>query len=98
MTRQQLITGINAVLNQEEELSTVVYALMKETNQLKKLNIANDEIEVIQTMFIESIGNSILNVEDQGIVRVSETDDRANTVFEYDLELPADLNYLETEL
>lgn len=98
MTRQELIDGINLVLNQEEHLSTVVYAVMKETKEVKFLNIVNTEIEHIQTMFIESLKNSILDVEEQTLVTVSEADDRANTLFEYDLELPDSLKYFETEL
>lgn len=97
MTREELINGINLVLNQED-LSTVVYAVMKEAHEVKLLNIVNTEIEHIQDMFIESVKNSILDVEDQTLVAISEADDRANTLFEYDLELPDSLNYFETEL
>lgn len=98
MTREELINGIDLVLNQEEDLSTVVYAVMKESQEVKLLNIVNTEIEHIQDMFIESVRNSILDIEDQTLVAISEADDRANTLFEYDLELPESLQYFETEL
>lgn len=93
MTRQELINGLNTVLNQGDQLSTVVYAVMKNTNQIKKLDVDNEEIDFIQTMFLQSISDKIVNVDGQNIVPVSIADDRANTVFEYDLDLPDGLNY-----
>lgn len=98
MNRIELISALNLVLDQGNDLSTVVYAVLKETNEVKLLNIVNEEIEYIQEMFIESINSSIINVEGQTIVSVSEADDRSNTVFEYDLDLPESLEYVNTEL
>ncbi len=98
MTRLELINGLNLILNQEDELSTVVYAVLKGTHETKQLNIVNMEIGHIQNMFLNSIESSIVNVEEQTIVRVSEADDRVNTLFEYDLDLPESLNYLEVPL
>jgi hypothetical protein len=98
MTREELINGLNLVLEQPDQISTVVYAVMKETNEIKQLNIVNEEIDFIQNLFINSIKSSILNVEEQTIVTVSEADDRSNTIFEYDLDLPESLEYLNTTL
>jgi hypothetical protein len=98
MTRQQLIEGLNLVIDNEDDLSTVVYAFLKDTGEVKLLNIINTEIEFIQNMFLDSIQSSIINVEAQTLVSVSEADDRANTVFEYDLDLPESLQYLDTPL
>lgn len=98
MTRQELINGINLVIEQEADLSTVVYAVMKDTQEVKLLNIVNTEIEHIQKMFIDSLKTSIVNAEEQTLIAVSEADDRANAVFEYDLNLPESLEYFDTEL
>lgn len=98
MTRNELIEGLNNVLNQQEQLSTVVFAVMKETLIVKKLNIHNDEINHIQNMFIGSINDKIINVEEQTIIKVSEADNRANTVFEYDLDLPEGLFFYDAAL
>lgn len=96
MTRLELINGLNKILNQVDQLSTVVYAVMKETNQIKKLDVGENEIDFIQTMFIQSICDKIINVQDQNILKVSEADERANTVFEYDLDLPEGLTFYST--
>jgi hypothetical protein len=98
MTRQELINAINAVLDQNEELSTVVYAVFKDTYEIKQLNIVNTELEYIQNLFIQSINSNILGVEGQTLVKVSEADDRANTIFEYDLDLPESLEFFKTQL
>lgn len=98
MTRQELIDAINLILEENQELSTVVYAVFKDSYEIKQLNIVNEEIDYIQNLFIESINNSILNVEEQTLVPVSEADDRANTIFEYDLDLPESLTYFNSEL
>jgi hypothetical protein len=98
MNRIELINSLNLVLEQGDNLSTVVYAVLKGTNEVKLLNIVNEEIDFIQDMFIQSINSTIINVEGQTIVPVSEADDRSNTVFEYDLELPESLEYINTKL
>jgi len=98
MTRQQLIEGLNLVIDQGEDVSTVVYAVLKGTGEVKLLNIVNTEIEYIQNMFLNSIQSSIIDVDGQTLVSVSEADDRGNTVFEYDLDLPESLGYLDTPL
>lgn len=98
MNRIELINSLNLVLEQGDNLSTVVYAVLKGTNEVKLLNIVNEEIDFIQDMFIQSINSTIINVGGQTIVPVSEADDRSNTVFEYDLELPESLEYINTKL
>lgn len=98
MTRQELIDGLNLVIDQGDNLSTVVYAVLKDTREIKMLNIVNTEIEHIQTMFLNSIRSAIIDVDGQTLVAVSDADDRANTVFEYDLDLPESLDYLNTPL
>lgn len=98
MTRQEFINSLNIVLSQPNQLSTIVYAVMKENYQVKKLDINNEEIAVIQGMFLQSINEKIVTKEEQTIIQVSVADNRANTVFEYDLDLPEGLNYYSTVL
>lgn len=98
MTRTQLISGLNRVLNQGNQLSTVVFAVMKETFEIKKLNIDNTEIYTIQNMFLDSVRSKIISVEEQTIIKVSEADNRANTVFHYDLDLPDGLIFYSADL
>lgn len=98
MTKNQLNEAINSILDNGNELSTVVYAVMKETYEVKQLNIVNDEIEYIQNMFIQSIKNTLIEDEEQVLLNVSTADDRGNAIFLYDLDLPEGLNFLNTDL
>lgn len=98
MNREELVIALNSVINQGENLSTVIYAVMKGTNEVKLLNIVNTEMLNLQNLYVDSIRNSILDVEGQNLVNVSEADERNNTIFEYDLEFPESLEYFSTEL
>lgn len=98
MNREELTNSLNLVLEQGNNLSTIVYAVMKDSYQVKKLDIDNEEITVIQDIFVQSIRDKIISVEEQTIVKVSEADNRANTVFEYDLDLPEGLKYYSSAL
>lgn len=98
MNREEFRDNLNLILNEPAQLSTILYAVMKDNYQVKKLDIDNEEIAVIQNMFLESIHDKIISVDEQTIIRVSEADNRANTVFEYDLDLPDGLNYYSSAL
>lgn len=98
MNRNQLVEGINNVLNQGNQLSTVVFAVMKENFEIKKLNIENTEISTIQDMFVKSLENKILEQEEQVVLKLSEADNRTNTVFHYDLVLPVGLEFYNVTL
>jgi len=98
MTRPELLQALNSLIDQQSELSTVVYAVFKNSHEVKQLNIVNDEINHIQSIFVESLNKNIIEKEEQTLVNVSEADDRANTIFEYDLDLPEGLTYLNSTL
>ena len=88
MTREELISDINSILEENENLSTVVYAVLKETYEVKQLDIVEDEIKNIQKIFIDSIKKNIIDKEELILQKFSEADDRKSDIFEYDLELP----------
>ncbi len=99
MDRNQLIEALDSVINRGSQLSTVVYAVQKNKEPIKVLNIVNTEINTIQEMFIESIKSSIISVEEQTLLKVSEADERTNCIFEYDLEvLPESLSFINAQL
>ena len=99
MTKEELDNFIdNSLLAVENELSTVVYAVMKENAEIKKLDISNDAIGDIQTLYLNSIGEKIRSNEELSVLKISEADDRANVLFEYDLDLPESLSFFNTVL
>lgn len=98
MTREELISDINSILEENENLSTVVYAVLKETYEVKQLDIVEDEIKNIQKIFIDSIKKNIIDKEELILQKFSEADDRKSDIFEYDLELPKELCFFNAEL
>lgn len=98
MTRQELIDLLDGLLEQDHRLSTVVYAVIKNTYEIKKLAIIANAIDDVQAIFCNSINHLIIDKEDQGLINVSTADDRSNTIFEYDLELPAGLAFFGNQL
>ena len=98
MIREELISDINSILEENENLSTVVYAVLKETYEVKQLDIVEDEIKNIQKIFIDSIKKNIIDKEELILQKFSEADDRKSDIFEYDLELPKELCFFNAEL
>ncbi len=98
MTREELISDINSILEENENLSTVVYAVLKETYEVKQLDIVEDEIKNIQKIFIDSIKKNITDKKELVLQKFSEADDRKSDIFEYDLELPEELCFFNAEL
>ncbi|WP_420592723.1 anti-phage protein KwaB [Robiginitalea biformata] len=94
MTKAELNVAISSILEEGDQLSTAVYAIMKDSNEVRFLNIQNNEIAHIQEMFIESIRSQITDNEELGVALVSNVDNRSNVLFEYDLELPQGLEFL----
>ena len=83
MIREELISDINSILEENENLSTVVYAVLKETYEVKQLDIVEDEIKNIQKIFIDSIKKNIIDKEELILQKFSEADDRKSDIFEY---------------
>lgn len=99
MTQQELFNYLDEnVFAREDILSTVVYAVMKENSQIKKLDITNEAIGDVQSLYINSIKDRIRDKEELNVLLISEADDRANVLFEYDLELPESLDFFAVNL
>ena len=81
MTREELISDINFILEENENLSTVVYAVLKETYEVKQLDIVEDEIKNIQKIFIDSIKKNIIDKDELILQKFSEADDRTSVIF-----------------
>lgn len=94
MNKNQLDQALDFLNNPSGELQTILYALFKETGEVKKLDIKADDIPEIQGMFIGAVNSTILN-KDYNVLPLSTADERGNCFYEYDLELPEELAHLE---
>lgn len=99
MTRQELFDFLDEnLLENRQPISTVVYAVMKDTKDIKKLDISNDAISDVQNLYLNSIKEKIREKEELNVLLISQADDRANILFEYDLDLPESLSFFSTSL
>lgn len=78
-------------ISEAEGVTALVYALLKD-GQLKKLDIENEALGGIKTLFIKQIYDDILSDKDKHLISLSSADERGNVIYQYDLELPEDFN------
>jgi len=78
-------------VSEGKQVTALVYALLK-NGQLKKLDIENKALQGIKQLFVKHIQDEILAHEDKHLVCLSSADERGNVIYEYDLDLPEDLN------
>lgn len=98
MTKDQLNQHLNNFFVNEEELLAEIYFILKEDDSI---NIRLADIEqhaqvVLTRQFIEKVKQDILENEELGIINISNADDRANVIYEYDLdEIPNELECID---
>ena len=82
-----------------EDISTEFYFLLDsgEGMSVKLVDIDDENSRELEGMFIKSVKNNILEVEDLSLVGLSSADDRANAIYHYDLDdVPEELTQLKT--
>ncbi len=94
------ITELNQSLQflfaENATIEIVVYAILKDEELPKKLDIKAEDLPEISTMFIESINSLIIKKTEHSLLPLSNADERGNCFYQYDLELPEELKNLET--
>lgn len=85
-----------AFLTVDQNLDIVIYAILKDNQSIKKLDIANDDLPGILKIFTEGIKQQIIDKVDYNVISISNADERRNCFYEYDLEIPAELQLLES--
>src|SRR5690606_23283948 len=78
------------------ELETILYAQMKDSGDIKKLDIKGDDLPAIQQMFVRAINSNIVEKDNFSVLTLSTADERGNCFYTYDLELPEELSQLES--
>lgn len=96
MNKQELDEALNEVIEGEGEIEIVVYAILKDEDDPKKLNIKAENLSEISELFVNAIKSYVIDKEDHSVLLLSTADERGKCFYEYDLELPAELEYLES--
>ncbi len=95
MNKAELNQSLEFLNNPEGELQIVVYALFEE-HVVKKLDIKLDDLPPVRQMFVDSVDRTVIDREGLTVIPLSTADERGNCFYEYDLELPDELQVLES--
>lgn len=94
MTKEELLTKLQYF--QDSEIGVSIYAILKsDPLSLVKLDIEGDAESGIQKMFLTSIKNMIIDNNELHLSLLSSSDDRNNTIYEYDLEYPEEFRLID---
>ncbi|MAO65308.1 MAG: DUF4868 domain-containing protein [Balneola sp.] len=98
MNKNELDEALTELIDLDDldGLEIAIYAVLKEEGEPKKLNIKADNLSEITELFANSIHNSVINLDDHSVIPLSTADERGKCFYEYDLELPDELAYLNS--
>ncbi|OUL64015.1 anti-phage protein KwaB [Flavobacterium sp. AJR] len=95
MNKQELNQNLAFLFEANSEIQVIVYAVVKDEIEPKKLNIDDDDLPSIKQMFLDSIESQIINKDDFEVLLLSTADERGKCFYEYDLEVPEELTFLD---
>lgn len=96
MTKIELDNALAFINNPQGELQIIIYANVEDEDEPKKLDIKADDLPEIKKIFIDGINNFIIAKNDYTILRLSAADERGKCFYQYDLEIPEELELLES--
>ncbi|EMI25971.1 anti-phage protein KwaB [Rhodopirellula europaea] len=81
-----------------EDLGITVYAVIKgaEEDGPKRLDIEQDSHDCLLQMFAKRIRSQIVDRTEVSVMNLSDSDERQNVIYEYDLEIPQELQALQS--
>ena len=98
MNKQELDNALAFINSPSGELQIIIYANVIGTNEPRKLNINEEDLIGLRQLFVSSLEDFIISKEDYTLLPLSTADERGNCFYEYDLELPDELQRLETTI
>lgn len=95
MNKVELNQHLNFVLQPNGELQIILYGCFAE-GIVKKMDVKGDDLPAIVQLFVDSIKERILDKDDYSVIPLSTADERSKCFYEYDLDVPEELETLET--
>lgn len=81
----------------DDQIGILVYAVLKgDDPSPKQLDIEADALVGLKEMFLATIRNEIVNNGDLTVMNLSDSDERRNVIYEYDLDIPDELTVLQS--
>jgi hypothetical protein len=95
MTKAELNQSLDFVNNPDGELQIIIYANIEDIEEPRKLDIRGNDLPEIRQIFVDGINSFIIEKDDYSVLKLSDADERGKCFYEYDLEVPDELELLE---
>ncbi|MDK9421735.1 DUF4868 domain-containing protein [Pectobacterium carotovorum] len=93
---KEILDGkLNYFSDNIDTIGIVVYALTKDSDIPKKMDIDPDANNGLITLFIDSIKENIIDNEELSVMQLSASDERSKVIYQYDLDIPDELKVLD---
>jgi len=98
MNIQELKASLSYFYDHQGQIGVTVYAISRLPNQQepKKLDIEADAQLGLKQLFLKSIKDTIIDVEELSVMNLSTSDERTNVIYAYDIEIPQELRAIDT--
>jgi hypothetical protein len=94
MNKQELNQNLDFLFQENNSIDIIIYAILDGDENPKKLDIKAIDLPLIKKLFIDSIKKSVYEESEYVVLPISTADERGKCFYEYDLELPKELNRL----
>jgi hypothetical protein len=98
MNKQELDNVLAFINAPQGELQIIFYANIEEVAEPRKLDIKGEDLPELRQLFVTAIQTSIIAKDDYTVLPLSTADERGKCFYQYDLELPAELQLLESTI
>lgn len=75
-----------------DEIGVSVYAILKDEENPVKLDIENNALGGLKTLFLDSVQKTVLDNENLNILNLSSSDERMDAIYLYDVDIPDELS------
>lgn len=95
MNKLELDQHLAFLYQPNANIQVIVYAILRGEEEPCKLDIDDDDLPPIRTMFLDSIQNQVIAKGDYEVLLLSTADERNKCFYQYDLEVPEELAQLD---
>lgn len=99
MDKQELFESLD-FYKENDELGITVYCLLKNDDDYtpRTLDIKDEDKKPLIKLFVKSLSETITSNDGLDVLPLSSSDERKNVIYEYDLEIPSELDSINTVL
>lgn len=91
MNKEGLQKELQNFYDNSNEIGVSIYAVLKNSNNLVRLDIEDSALNGLKSLFINSIKKTIIDKEEISILNLSTSDERTDAIYLYDMEIPDEL-------